>query len=129
MTDKTMMLNLGGFVFSLEDDTQYASLRRKLVTGYKSVQRLANFPTHQLMSLQAERITIRGTWYLPDVNKHISELRKAVYTGRPLLLSDSSGSDLGSYVLLSYDEQQSSLLSDGNAQEVSFTIELHRAYQ
>lgn len=125
MTEPVMLV-LGGFAFSLSKDTPYVTLRRQLNSGFKVVPRLANFPAHQIMSLPAEKITINGTWYLPNVNKHISDLRKAIYTGQPLLLSDSLGNNLGEYVLISYDENQKSLLSDGNAQEVGFTVVLER---
>ncbi|KUI98977.1 phage tail protein [Vibrio sp. MEBiC08052] len=118
------MMSLGGFVFSLSEQTPYESLQRTSDGGWVSVPRYGQKPISQNMGQSLEKISINGTWFRGEGMNNMKALRQLQAQRKPLVLSDGYGQTMGRWVIKQLQEKQDRIIDDGTAFVVGFSIEL-----
>jgi hypothetical protein len=118
------MLALGGFVFSLSKNTPYEGLSRTSDGGFVTVPRYNGKPLSQNTGQGLENISLTGTWFKYEGMQNMQSLRDLQKQGKPLVLSDGYGINLGQWTIKNLNEKQDKIIDDGTAQMISFTITL-----
>ncbi len=118
------MLSLGGFVFSLGDGTAYESLQRTSGGGWVVVSRFGQKPVSQHTGSPLDVIVLSGSWFRGEGMLSVDGLRALQAKAEPLVLVDGYGGNHGLWTIKKIQEKQGSIIDDGTAFVVSFTLEL-----
>ncbi|WP_327439894.1 phage tail protein [Pseudomonas donghuensis] len=113
-----------GYYFNL-DTAAFEELRRQTSFRWVGQERLTRSAAQQAVSLGEEKINIRGVIF-PTFKSGLGQLQTLRSIGRllrPLSLITGYGEVLGSWCLLSIDEDQSNLLAGGIPRKQGFTLE------
>ncbi|WP_299492976.1 phage tail protein [uncultured Shewanella sp.] len=118
------MMSLGGFIFSLNDNTPYESLQRSSDGGWVNVARYGQKPISQNTGQKLETITLSGTWFKGEGMANMDKLRVLQAKRAPLVLNSGYGESMGRWVIKSLQEKQERIIMDGTAFVVGFTVNL-----
>ncbi len=118
------MMALGGFVFSLNENTPYESLQRSSDGGWVNVARFGQKPTSQNTGQKLETMTLSGTWFKGEGMDNMNNLRALQAQRTPLVLNNGYGESMGRWVIKSLQEKQERIIMDGTAFVVGFTVDL-----
>ena len=117
-----VMLCLGDFVFSPAKNTEYEKLSRRFQSGWQKQERIGQKPVKQLVSLPLETITISGKWFEASGSEALDTLRSMMTV--PQTLTNNAGDNLGRWTIDNVEENQETILSDGEPMIVQFSIQL-----
>lgn len=117
-----VMLCLGDFVFSPAKNTEYEKLSRRFQSGWQKQERIGQKPVKQLVSLPLETINISGKWFQASGSEALATLRSMMTT--PHTLTNNAGDNLGRWTIENVEENQETILSDGEPMIVQFSIQL-----
>jgi phage protein U len=119
------LLALGDYRFSI-DTAAYQTLKRRQSYRWQSQERLLRSPAQQFVGIGDDTITLAGVIY-PHYRGglgQLNNLRQQAETGEPLLLVDGLGFVWGRWVIVTIDETQSYLQSNGQALKQTFQLQL-----
>ncbi|HGS4936982.1 TPA: phage tail protein [Vibrio parahaemolyticus] len=118
------MMSLGGFVFSLSENTPYEGLQRTSDGGWVTVPRYGQKPISQNTGQSLDKISMTGTWFRGEGMSNMDRLRELQAKREPLVLTDGYGRNLGLWTIKQLQEKQDRIIDDGTAFVVGFSIEL-----
>ncbi|WP_047308774.1 phage tail protein [Rhodopseudomonas palustris] len=124
----TVLLALGSYRFAVNNGA-YQKLKRKTEWRWPDLDRIGMAPASQYVGPGKDCITIDGVIH-PHYRgglRQIDQMRAQAGLGQPLPLTTGFGRYLGLFCIVSIDEGQETLMSDGAPKKVEFTIEL-KAY-
>ncbi len=113
---------LGDFVFSPAKNTEYEKLSRRFRSGWQKQERIGQKPVKQLVSLPLETITLSGRWFYSTGAEALDTLRSMM--NKPHILTNSQGVNLGLWTIENVEENQETILSDGEPMVLQFSIQL-----
>lgn len=119
--------NLEPYYFNL-DTAAFNSLSRRSSFNWAAQTRLSRRPAQQAVGFGDDRMTLSGDVF-PGFRagiKQLENLRSLAGRLQPLNLVTGYGAILGSWCLLSVQEEQSALLHGGAPRKQKFTLELSR---
>lgn len=123
-----MLAILGQFVFSLHGDGPFATTKRQTNQRIAANQRLGEPPAHQYVGPGDDTLSITGT-LAPEITKgplSLDLLRAMAEAGESYPLIDGRGYYHGMWIIESLSDQRSQFISDGQAREINFTLELRQ---
>lgn len=122
-----MLAALGMFVFDT-DSLLFDALDRDRNWRHDTTPRFGARGASQFTGIGDERITLNGT-LVPEIAGSFSAIETLAEMGDggdAHLLADGTGRILGSYVIQTLREQHSSLIDNGKARVIGFSIDLQR---
>ena len=122
-----VMLALGAYRFSIDTAT-YETFRQTTNYRWPSQARLGQMPARQFVGLGEETIELNGVIYPHYAGglDQLEDLKGEASKGEPLLLTDGLGRVWGQWVVLSIQEEQSFLFSNGASRKLIFTLNITR---
>lgn len=124
----TTLLALGAYRFSI-NTAAYQKFDRTSSWRWPSTERIGQAPAPQYVGPGEDTISLDGVIY-PHYRgglRQVDQMRAQAGLGQPLPLVTGFGRYLGNYVIEKIREGQETLMSDGAARKIEFTIEL-KAY-
>lgn len=115
------------YFFNL-DTAAFDELSRTNAFRWAAQERLTRRPAQQAVGIGEEKITLRGAIF-PGFKgglKQLTQLRSIGKQLKPVLLTTGYGDVLGSWCLVSLNEEQSALLQGGIPRKQAFTLEFVR---
>lgn len=115
------------YFFNL-DTAAFDELSRSSAFRWASQERLSRRPAQQAVGIGEEKITLKGAIF-PGFKgglKQLTQLRSIGTQLKPVLLTTGYGEVLGSWCLVSLNEEQSALLQGGIPRKQAFTLEFVR---
>ncbi|MBF0195466.1 MAG: phage tail protein [Magnetococcales bacterium] len=122
------MLSLGKFKFSI-NTAAYQSLKRTVEYNWPCQARGKRKPSLQYAGMGNETVSLNGVIY-PHFKggvDQINNMRKMASEGKPLILGDAKGINLGKWVITRIEETQTNFFIGGTPKKVEFNVEL-KAY-
>lgn len=126
----TVMMQLGSFQFGI-NTAAYQELRRRSEYNWASQDRFGKLPALQYTGPAGDSITLTGVIY-PEWrggNGRLDELRALAAQGRPQTLIDGAGRLMGSWVIESVEESQSTFAAAGMPRKQEFTLQIRKRVQ
>lgn len=115
---------LGGFVFSIAEDTAYEKLTRRSTGGWVTSDILGAKPRSQNTGLGLETITISGQVYGAAGMQKMEKLRELQRQRKPLPLVSGHGENWGRWKLMEISEDHQRVVDDGTPLVISFSLNL-----
>ncbi|WP_034106671.1 phage tail protein [Pseudomonas lurida] len=115
------------YFFNL-DTAAFDELRRSSAFRWASQERLTRRPAQQAIGMGDEKLTLKGAIF-PGFRggiKQLDALRSLGGKLQPLTLTTGYGDVLGTWCMISVDEEQSALLAGGIPRKQGFTLEFVR---
>jgi len=122
-----MLAALGMFVFDA-DNTLFEELQRSRSWRHGRTDRFGVLPASQFLGPGEDKITLTGR-LVPELAGSYSAIEKLVAmadTGEAHQLADGEGKIFGAFTIEGIDETHQSLLDNGRARLIDFTITLQR---
>jgi len=120
-----VMMALGTFRFGL-GQADYQTFARHAEYRWEQVPRVGRAPAAQFLGPGVQTVTLSGVIY-PHFKgglRQVETMRAIAGQGQPLMLTDGLGWVWDRWVVISVQDQQSYLMSDGAARRIEFTVEL-----
>ena len=115
---------LGSFIFGLSRGFAYSSFLRKSDGGWTELQILTSKPKSHQIGQKPETLTITGKSMYAVAMDRLDELRALQALRVPLPLVDGVGLSWGLWTIKSVDEKQSSVIDDGTAMVINWSVVL-----
>ncbi|MHC8288429.1 phage tail protein [Pseudomonas sp. XS1P51] len=115
---------LGSFIFGLSRNFAYSTLVRTSDGGWVDLNILTGKPKSSQIGQKLEKLTISGSSMYAVAMDRLDELRALQALRVPLPLVDGIGSNWGLWRINSVTETQKSIIDDGTAMVVEWSIEL-----
>ncbi len=95
--------------------------------GFKQAIK-SNSPNYQFNGVGEQKLSLKGTLipYFGTPESNLNKLKQKAQKGTAYLLSDSNGKKIGSFLILSIEDEKTYFLPDGTAQKIDFTINLKK---
>jgi len=116
---------LGSFRFGV-GQANYQSFSQAARYRWEQVNRVGAAPAAQFAGPDVQSVTLEGVFH-PHYHGGLSQMRQMraiAGFGNPLMLTDGLGFVWNRWVVVSIEETQTYLLSDGAPRQIAFTIEL-----
>lgn len=119
------MLSLGGYQFGVSA-AAYQELSRAIEYRWPAQERLNRRPALQYLGIGQETIDLPGVIYPHYKGGHgqVDKLRAMAGKGKPLLLMDGLGRDLGYWCITRLEDTWSNFASNGVPAKIEFRIAL-----
>lgn len=115
---------LGDFIFGLSTGFAYDRLERKSSGGWVSLDIIASKPMSHQTGQGLETLRLSGVAMYAAGMKRVDELRAMINARAPFVLVDGIGRNWGRWRLESVNESQRSIIDDGTAMAIDWTLEL-----
>lgn len=115
---------LGNFIFGLSTDFAYDRLERKASGGWVSLDIIASKPMSHQTGQGLETLRLSGVAMYAAGMKRVDELRAMINARVPYVLVDGIGRNWGRWRIESVNESQRSIIDDGTAMALDWTLEL-----
>lgn len=127
MDSSSIMLNLGGFKFSIST-AAYNELVSSTGFEWAEQPRIGRLPALQFTGYGAPTRTLRGAIYPHQAKnaRQVQELRTLAAQAKPVSLSTGVGDYLGQWVVEKVDDTQSALMADGAPRKIDFSISIKK---
>lgn len=112
------------FIFSLSSGFPYSSLQRKSDGGWIEVDITYAKPSSQNTGQALEQIQLSGIAFYATGMLKLDELRAMQSKREPYVLVDGLGNNMGRWKIMAVDENQSRVIDDGTAMQVSWSLQL-----
>jgi hypothetical protein len=122
-----MLAALGLFVFGLKT-APFETEKRSTAYDHAAAKRIGRLPAMQYTGPGRDMITFEGV-LAPELTggpAQLDRLREMASTGRPWILTESSGAVRGYWVIEGIEQTRSKFLPDGTALKIEFTVTLSR---
>jgi len=115
---------LGNFIFGLSTGFAYDRLERKASGGWVSLDIIASKPMSHQTGQGLETLRLSGVAMYAAGMKRVDELRAMINARVPYVLVDGIGRNWGRWRIESVNESQRSIIDDGTAMALDWTLEL-----
>ncbi|MGF6095965.1 phage tail protein [Pseudomonas sp. 18175] len=115
---------LGDFIFGLSRGFAYSTLSRNSDGGWSDLAIIASKPQSRQSGQKLEKLTFGGTAMYAVGMQRLDELRALQNRRAPLPLVDGIGRNWGLWRINAVAEKQSSIIDDGTAMVIGWTLEL-----
>lgn len=115
---------LGGFIFGLSRDFAYERLERSSSGGWVDLDIVASKPKTHQTGQDLETLRLSGKAARGSGMGRLDELRAMIDARRPYPLVDGIGRNWGRWRIDKVNEQQSSVIDDGTAMLIEWSVEL-----
>lgn len=115
---------LGDFIFGLSSEFAYDRLERKASGGWVSLDIIASKPMSHQTGQGLETLRLSGVAMYAAGMKRVDELRAMINARVPYVLIDGIGRNWGRWRIESVNESQRSIIADGTAMALDWTLEL-----
>ena len=115
---------LGDFIFGLSRGFAYSTLSRNSDGGWSDLAIIASKPQSRQNGQKLEKLTFGGTAMYAVGMQRLDELRALQNRRAPLPLVDGIGRNWGLWRINAVAEKQSSVIDDGTAMVIGWTLEL-----
>lgn len=115
---------LGNFVFGLSRGFAYDRLERKSSGGWVSLDIIASKPMSHQTGQGLETLRLSGVAMYAAGMARVDQLRALINARAPHVLVDGIGRNWGRWRIESVTESQRSIIDDGTAMVVDWTVEL-----
>lgn len=115
---------LGTFVFGLSSDFAYERLERKSSGGWVSLDIIASKPMSHQTGQGLETLRLSGVAMYKGGMARLDQLRGLINARVPYVLVDGIGRNWGRWRIESVSESQRSIIDDGTAMVLDWTVEL-----
>lgn len=115
---------LGDFIFGLSTGFAYDRLERKSSGGWVSLDIIASKPMSHQTGQGLETLRLSGVAMYALGMRRVDELRAMINARAPFVLVDGIGRNWGRWRIESVNESQRSIIDDGTAMALDWTLEL-----
>lgn len=115
---------LGGFIFGLSRGFAYERLERSSSGGWVDLDIVASKPKTHQTGQDLETLRLSGKAARALGMERLDELRAMIDSRRPFPLVDGVGRNWGRWRIDKVNEQQSSVIDDGTAMLIDWSVEL-----
>lgn len=115
---------LGGFIFGLSSEFAYDRLERKASGGWVSLDIIASKPMSHQTGQGLETLRLSGVAMYGPGMRRVDQLRTMINARVPYVLVDGIGRNWGRWRIESVTESQRSIIDDGTAMALDWTLEL-----
>lgn len=115
---------LGDFIFGLSSAFAYDRLERKSSGGWVSLDIIASKPMSHQTGQGLETLRLSGVAMYAIGMRRVDELRAMINARVPFVLVDGIGRNWGRWRIESVSESQRSIVDDGTAMALDWTLEL-----
>lgn len=120
-----VMMLLGGVVFSV-NSTSYDQITRAASFNWAPQNVIGRQPVYQYLGHGEKTITLQGRVFPGQYGDRtqLLILEQSAGLGLPLPLFTGGGLSLGAWCITGYTEDETQLMDTGDAQSISFTVDL-----